>query len=169
MEQALNPSATAAGEISLCREFAAPRGLVWKAWTEPAHMMRWWGPRAFTTPSCEIDLREGGAYLFCMRSPEGQDIWGTGRYLEVVAPERIVCTDSFADAAGHPVPASHYGMEGDWPLEMRVEVGFAEAGGRTRLTLRHTGFPAGFDRDQAAQGWDESFDKLAAALREMLG
>src|SRR5918994_4170447 len=58
------------------RVFDAPRGLVFEAWTEPERLKRWWGPRGYTVPHCEIDLREGGVFHFCMRSPEGRDSWG---------------------------------------------------------------------------------------------
>src|SRR5206468_10783553 len=60
-------------ELVLARMFDAPRERVWKAWTEPAEVKRWWGPKDFTVPSCKIDLRVGGTYLYCMRSPEGRD------------------------------------------------------------------------------------------------
>ena len=107
--------APAEGELVIRRVFDASRELVWKAWTDPERMKRWWGPKNFTAPVCKIDLRVGGAYLYCMRSPEGQDYWSTGVYREIVPQERIVCTDSFADEKGNTVPASHYGMDGDWP------------------------------------------------------
>lgn len=99
-----------------------------------------------------------------MRSPEGQDYWGTGVYREIVPPERIVCTDSFADENGNPVPASHYGMGGDWPSELLVTVTFEEHEGKTKFTLRHGGIPAGEMRELTSAGWNESFDKLAEAL-----
>ncbi|HEY6008537.1 MAG TPA: SRPBCC domain-containing protein [Geobacteraceae bacterium] len=160
-----SPAASAAGgELVITRIFEAPRELVWKAWTEPERSKRWWGPKGFTTPFCRIDLRVGGAYLYCMRSPEGQDYWGTGVYREIVPLERLVCTDSFADENGQVVPAAHYGMTGEWPLELLVTVTFEERDGKTRLTLRHAGLPAGEMREQCAAGWNESFDKLAACL-----
>jgi uncharacterized protein YndB with AHSA1/START domain len=147
------------------RIFDAPRELVWKAWTDPEHFMRWWGPKGFTTPFCKIDLRVGGKYLNCMRSPEGQDFWSTGVYREIVEPERIVCTDSFADAEGNVVPATHYGMSADIPLEMLVTVTFEELeGSKTRMTLRHVGLPEGEMKDLTGAGWNESFDKLAEYL-----
>lgn len=62
----------------------APREAVWKAWTDPDRLMRWWGPEGFTSPACRIDLRVGGKYLFCMRSPEGKDYWSTGVYRDIV-------------------------------------------------------------------------------------
>jgi len=87
-------------ELVITRTFDAPRELVWQAWTEPDRLMRWWGPKGFTAPVCTVDLRVGGRYLSCMRSPEGQDYWSTGVYQELVAPARLVYTDSFADEQG---------------------------------------------------------------------
>jgi len=151
-------------DLIIMRRFAAPRELVWQAWTESERCKRWWGPKGFTTPFCTIDLRVGGTYLNCMRSPEGQNFWSTGVYREIVAPERIVCTDSFADADGRVVPAAHYGMSADFPLELKITVTFEEDKGKTRLTLRHAGLPPGDDFDNCRAGWNESFDKLAEFL-----
>ena len=72
-------------DLVIMRVFDAPRETVWKAWTEPKHFMRWWGPKGFTSPDCEIDLCVGGKYLYCMLSPEGQDYWSTGRRCTVRA------------------------------------------------------------------------------------
>lgn len=152
-------------ELVITRDFDVPRERVWKAWTVPEHVRRWWGPKGFTSPVSEIDLRVGGAYLNCMRSPEGQEFWSTGVYREIVPLARIVCTDSFADENGNVVPASHYGMEGDWPLELQITVTFEEVGGKTKMTLRHEGIPAGQMRDLCESGWKESFDKLAEILK----
>ena len=148
------------------RLFDAPRELVWKAWTEPEHFMRWWGPRGYSAPACRIDLRLGGSYVYCMRSPEGQETWGTGVYREIVPLERIVCTDAFADENGNRVPASHYGMPGDWPDEMLVTVTFEDQDGGTKLTLRHAGLPSGEMIELTRVGWNESFDKLAAQFEK---
>jgi uncharacterized protein YndB with AHSA1/START domain len=153
-------------ELVITRIFDAPGELVWKAWTDPERVKRWWGPKDFTSPVSKIDLRVGGSYLNCMRSPEGEDYWSAGVYREIVEPERIVYTDSFSDAEGNLVPASHYGMSGDWPLELLVTVTFEEYEGKTRLTLRHVGIPAGENRDMAKAGWNESFDKLAEYLEK---
>ena len=125
---------------------------------------KWWGPKGFTTPVCKIDFRVGGVFLNCMRSPDGKDYWSTGVYREIVPLERVVCTDSFADEKGNVVPATHYGMGADVPLEMLVTVTFEDLGGKTRMTLRHEGLPAGEMSDGAGQGWGESFDKLAEYL-----
>jgi uncharacterized protein YndB with AHSA1/START domain len=156
-------------ELVTTRIFDAPRELVWKAWSDPGHMKLWWGPKGFTTPVCKIDFRVGGVYLNCMRSPEGKDFWSTGVYREIAEPEQIVCTDSFADEKGNVVPATHYGMSSDFPLEMLVTVTFEEDEGKTELTLRHVGIPSGADHDGAQQGWNESFDKLADVLNKLGG
>jgi uncharacterized protein YndB with AHSA1/START domain len=152
-------------ELTITRIFDAPRERVWKAWTDPEWAKRWWGPEHFTSPVCRIDLRVGGAYLFCMRSPEGQDFWSTGVYSKIVPLERLVCTDSFADEKGNVVPASYYGMQGNLPLELEVTVTLEDQGGKTLMTLTHAGFPEGEHREQAAAGWSTSFDKLAEAVR----
>ena len=154
-------------DIVIMRIFDAPCDLVWKAWTDPERMKRWWGPKNFTAPVIKIDFRVGGKYLYCMRSPDGQYFWSTGVYREIVELERIVCTDSFADEKGNQVTPSHYGMVGDWPAEFLVTVTFEEHEGKTKMTLRHVGIPAGQMGDMAEVGWNESFDKLAESLRLM--
>ena len=152
-------------ELVITRIFDAPRELVWKAWKDPELMKRWWGPKNFTAPVIKIDFRVGGKYLYCMRSPEGQDFWSTGVYREIVEPERIVYIDSFADENGTKVPPSHYGISGDWPAEFLVTVTFEEHEGKTKMTLSHAGIPAGQMSDMAQAGWNESFDKLAQSLK----
>jgi len=162
---------TADRTLVITRIFDAPRALVWKAWTDPKQVMRWWGPKIFTSPSCTIDFRVGGKYLFCMQSDSGEEawkqgIWSTGVYKEIMPMEKIVCTDCFADAQGNVVPAAHYGMTEDFPLEMLVTVTFEDApGGKTKMTLRHSGLPAGEMKQMAGAGWNESFDKLAESLK----
>ena len=151
--------------LVITRVFDAPCELVWKAWTDPEHLKRWWGPKNFTAPSCKMDLRVGGKYLFCMHSPDGKDYWTTGVYREIKKPERIVCTDSFADEKGNVVPASFYGMQDDMPTEMLVTVTFEDENGKTKMTLKHAGMPAGEMGEMAQTGWNESFDKLAESLK----
>jgi uncharacterized protein YndB with AHSA1/START domain len=153
-------------EITITRVFDAPRALIWKAWTEPEEFMRWWGPKGYTAPVCKVDLRVGGKYLYCMRSPEGQDFWGTGVYREIVPLERIAYTDSFADSEGNLVPPTHYGFGADFPSELLVTVTFEDYEGKTKLTLKHAGLPAGEVSQQTVAGWNESFDKLAEILTQ---
>lgn len=153
-------------ELVITRTFDAPRDLVFRAWTEPEYMARWWGPNGFTTPVCEIDLRPGGAWLFCMRSPEGEEYWCGGIYREIVEPERIVCTDCFTDEEGNPVDPAQYGMPEGVPTEMLLTVTFEEHEGRTKVTMRQS-LPESLAREVGAvEGWNQSFDKLADHLAE---
>ncbi|RJP80244.1 MAG: SRPBCC domain-containing protein [Candidatus Zixiibacteriota bacterium] len=151
--------------LVITRTLDAPPDRVYQAWTDPDMAKQWYGPQTFTVPEIQMDPRPGGSYLFCMRSPDGQDYWSTGTYREIVPGKKIVSTDSFADEQGNVVPASYYGMVGDYPLEMLTTVTFEEVNGKTRMTLRHEGIPEGEDRELARQGWEESFDKLNEFLK----
>lgn len=155
---------TADRALVITRMFDAPRGLVFKAWTEPERLMRWWSPKGWTCPVSKVDPRPGGGYLNCMRSPEGKDYWSKGVYREIVEPERIVCTDSFADENGNPVSPQDYGMSPDWPTETLIEATFAEHDGKTELTLQHSPIKPGDEREMCRQGWNECLDKLADYL-----
>lgn len=157
--------------IVIERIFDAPVEPVWKAWTDPQMIKKWWGPKEFTCPVAKIDLRVGGKYLSCMRgaaTPGGEvkDFWSTGKYLEIVPMKKLVMTDSFADENGNIVPATDYGMDSQMPLEMKITVEFEEVDGKTKMTLKHEGIPAGKDRDGAQAGWGTSFDKLAEHLEK---
>lgn len=150
--------------ITIERAFDAPRDLVFRAWTEPEHLKRWFAPAGFTTPHCTVDLRVGGMFHYSMRSPDGQETWGRGIYREIVVPERIVYVDSFADAEGNFVPPSQYGVSSSHPTETLVTISFAERAGRTVVTVRHELAATVEERDGALQGWSEMLDRLADVL-----
>jgi len=140
--------------LVITRIFDAPRELVWKALTDPALAMQWWGPKGFTSPSCKIDLRVGGQYLFCMRAPDGQEGWSGGEYTEIMAPERIVSVLFYADKNGKVEPADRN------DVEVRDVVTLEDIGsGRTKLTLTRSYWDVGED-----EGLKEIFDKLAAVV-----
>ena len=68
----------------------APRERVWKAWTEPAQLKQWWGPKGFKVHTCKVDLKPGGIFLYGMQAPDGSDVWGKFTYREIKAPEKLV-------------------------------------------------------------------------------
>jgi uncharacterized protein YndB with AHSA1/START domain len=151
-------------DLIITRMIDAPRKLVFRAWTQPEHLMRWWAPDGCSTPFCKVDLRVGGKFHFCMRMPDGLEIWGLGIYREIVEPERIVYVDTFADAEGNIVPPSHYGMSAGHPAETVVTVTFSEHDGKTKLTLRHF-VPGSFaEREGMQQGWSQMLDRLSEEL-----
>jgi uncharacterized protein YndB with AHSA1/START domain len=119
------------------RVFEAPRELVWRAWTDPEHLVRWWGPDGFATPHCTIDLRVGGRLHLCLRSPEYGELWAGGVFYEIDPPSRLVYGDYFADEEGNRVSPAHYNLGPDLPDETVTSVTFEDLGdGRTKMTLR---------------------------------
>jgi uncharacterized protein YndB with AHSA1/START domain len=139
-------------ELVITRILDAPRNVVFQAWTEPGRAARWWGPQGFVTTYCDMDVRRGGAFRVCMRSPEGVDHWKQGVYREVVEPERLVFTFAWEDAEGKP---GH---------ETLVTVSFAEQGAKTRLTLHQAVFETVARRDEHQRGWTSTLQRFAEYL-----
>lgn len=153
------------GEIVVSRFVAAPPALVFKAWTSPEHLAHWWAPKGCTTAHVSIEARVGGRFHYCMRMPDGTEIWGLGVFREVVAPQRLVYVDSFADAAGHVVPPSHYGMSAEHPTDSLVTVTFTAEGTGTQVVIRHAIATAVQERAGTEQGWGEMLERLALHLQ----
>src|ERR1700722_521534 len=89
-EEKKDETATAGREIAATRIFDAPRELVFRMWTEPEHVAKWWGPIGFTNTIHEMDVRPGGVWRFIMHGPDGVDYPNKNVYLEVVRPDRLV-------------------------------------------------------------------------------
>lgn len=159
-------------EFVVTRVFDAPRALVWKVWTEPEHLKRWFGPKGFTMPACSLDLRPGGVLHYGMRSADGHEMWGKWTFREIVPPERLVVIVSFADAKGG---VTRHPMNATWPLETLSTLLLSEHEGRTTLTLRWAAHRASeverktFDssHQNMRQGWTGTLDQLAAYLAEV--
>jgi uncharacterized protein YndB with AHSA1/START domain len=145
-------------ELVLERTFNAPRDLVFKVWTDPGHLAKWWGPKDYTNPVCELDLRVGGAIRIDMQSPDGVVIPSKGFFNEIIPPEKLVFTlTNFEDEAGVP------------QLEIRNTVTFEEANGKTKLTLRAVIVKAtsavSVPLSEMETGWTQSLDRLADVLK----
>lgn len=155
--------------LVVSRIIDAPVALVWKAWTVPEHVMRWWGPKYYTSPSCKIDLREGGKYLFCMRAPTdqgGQDSYSAGVYTKIIPMERLEFTMSLADKDGNKIDPAAVGMPPEFPKEMRMVVSFKSIkGDMTELTVTQYDWPVSPMFVYALAGMQQSIDKLAESLR----
>ncbi|MGB7157309.1 MAG: SRPBCC domain-containing protein [Tepidisphaeraceae bacterium] len=161
-------------EFVITREFDAPRELVWKAWTERERMMEWFGPKGFTMSTATLDFRPGGVFHYCLRGPDGMEMWGKFTYREIVPQERLVWINAFSDAKGglgrHP-------MAPDWPQQMLTTTTFTEKDGKTIVTIRwipidatpeeRKTFEAG--RDGMKMGWTGTFEQLTAYLAKARG
>ena len=144
------------------RSFDAPRDLVWRMWTEPEHFKAWYGPGGATLPVAQMDVRVGGMRLVCMavETPRGpMEMWFTGEYVEVVAPERLVYTESMSDEQGNVLSAEEAGLPPGHPATTEVTVALEDLGGRTRMVLTHAGIP---EDSPGAAGWQMALEKLAA-------
>ncbi len=139
-------------DLTITRVFDAPRELVFKAWTDSAHGGEWSAPRGFTVAALEADLRPGGAWRLCMRTPEGKELWVGGVYREIVSPERIVSTHAWQNPDG---TSGH---------ETLMTVDLAARGDRTEMTFRQIGFESVEERDGHREGWSECFDRLEEHL-----
>lgn len=155
----------------ISRVFDAPRAKVWQAWTEPARLKQWWGPKGFTVHTCKVDLRPGGIFHYGMTAPDGSDMWGKFVYREIKAPERLVFVVSFSDPqAGVTL---HPGME-DWPRYILSTVEFQDLSGRTKVSISWIPHEASeterrtFDegRPSMRQGWGGTLEQLEAHLRK---
>ena len=141
--------------MTIVRVFDAPRALVWKAWTDPALLARWFGPKMFTIPVCEVDVRVGGTLRVTMQGPEGTLYPMVAVFDEVVEGERLVWTTD----------VEH---DGNVRFEIRQVTTFAERDGKTELTLQAYVLRATPESADALggmeQGWSQSLDKLAALV-----
>jgi uncharacterized protein YndB with AHSA1/START domain len=151
-------------EVAITRAFDAPREAVFRAWTDPEQLAHWFAPRGCTVEFRTLDLREGGAFHFCMRSPNGLACCCKGVYRELIAPERIVFTMTVTDERGAAVDPTEAGMDPQWPRETTVTAKLAEAGGKTRLALHQTVEASIAERSGATACWQEMFDRLAEEL-----
>jgi uncharacterized protein YndB with AHSA1/START domain len=140
-------------EVRIERVIEAPRAEVFRAWTDPPELRRWWGPGEYDTRHAEIDLRPGGDYLIVIQAADGDPMHLAGTFHEVVAPERLVY--SWRWVSGWSDPA-----------ESLVTVHFEDLGERTRVVLIHGGLDGSPDPDGYRMGWESGLDKLATTVSE---
>jgi len=155
----LNKTDTSDRELVTSRVFDAPRELVWEVWTNPQHVVNWWGPRGFTTTIEVMDVRPGGVWKHVMRGPNGVEYPNQSIFQEVVKPERIVYTHG-----GGTKGRKGVSFEAIWTFE--------DLGGKTRLTIRSI-FPSKEERDRvvkeygAAEGAKQTLERLGEFLQAM--
>jgi uncharacterized protein YndB with AHSA1/START domain len=143
-------------EIVMERVFNAPRSLVFRAYTDPQLIPKWWGPRYLTTTVDKMNVRVGGAWRFVQRDADGNEYAFNGVYREIVPPERLSYTFEFEGMAGHVLVET---------------VAFEERNGKTKITVTSL-FASVEDRDGMLQsgmeaGANDSAERLAELLETL--
>lgn len=155
--------------LVLERVFDAPRELVFEMFKNPEHLKRWWGPRGWELPVCNVDFRPGGVWHYCMKCVDpnqgdffGMESWGKAVYKEIVEPEKVSYVDYFSDAEGNENP--------DMP-STEASLEFIDLGGKTKLVNRATYVSAEALKTVMdmgmLQGITETWDRLEERLREV--
>jgi len=155
-------------DFVMTRTLAAPRELVFRAWTDCNLFARWWGPKDFQASSCTVDARPGGLLHYVLRGPDGRALRGRGIFRDVLPPERIVLFDALASEQGELVEPWAYGMSTSWPVETLIELTLSPSDGSTVVTLCSDVFAPPAEAEAVGQGWEERLDKLAELLDELL-
>jgi uncharacterized protein YndB with AHSA1/START domain len=146
-------------EIVISRVVDAPRELVWQAWTDPKHVVRWWGPKGFTTTIEKMEVKPGGVWKHVMHGPDGTDYPNTSRFTEVTKPERIVYSHGGGRKGGRGAT-----FLATWTFEA--------LGRRTRVTIRMV-FSSAAERDfvvkeyGAIEGGQQTLGRLGEYLATM--
>ena len=163
---------TAMPEFVTSRQVAAPRDMVFKVFSQTEHLSRWWGPAGLEWVKGEMDFRPGGRFHYCMRVPNGPEMWGLFLYEEIAQPERVVFINGFSNAEGE---FARHPMAPTWPLQVRNLLTLEEKDGGTLLTLRgspHNAsaleqqtFATGFE--SMRMGFGGTWDQLDAYLAKL--
>jgi uncharacterized protein YndB with AHSA1/START domain len=161
----------AAAPFTISRTFDAPRQLVWDAWTDEQHLLKWFGPKGMPMTYAKSDPRPGGTMHYAMSTPDGNELWGKWYYREVRPPEYLEVLATFSDKEGN---ITRNPWKEDWPLKTLSRTTFSEEGGKTTVTLEWSAFEAtpeeqaAFDDPQSrggmTGGWGGTFDKLEEYL-----
>ncbi len=139
--------------LEITELFDASPERVFKAWTDRKDLLAWYGPEGFTVPFCEIDVRVGGSWRACIKSPQGEEYWMQGKYIEIVSPSRLVFT--YEDGSGQ-------GRLG----ETIVTINFIKVGNKTQMNFRQTNFPTVESRDSHYGGWSSALVCLRKLITE---
>ena len=167
-----NPVNTAQGAATktmiMTRTFDAPVAEVWKHWSESEKVMKWWGPKGFTSPLAKMDFREGGVSLVCMRAPKefgGGDMYNTWTYKKIVPHERIEFTLNFTDKDGNKLDPAQMGLPAGIPKEIPHVITFKSLGeNKTEMTVTEYGYTTDQAVETSKAGLKECLDKMALSL-----
>ncbi|MBI2685381.1 MAG: SRPBCC domain-containing protein [Acidobacteria bacterium] len=151
-------------DILITRVYDFPRELVFRAWTDPELLSRWYAPDGCTVEFFDFDFREGGTFRSCIRNPAHHDCLCISQFVEITVPERLAYTLSFADRQGNRIEPAAAGADLDWPRQTVVTITFAETAGKTTVTLHQTVDATLAIRTGAYPSWLRMLDRLSTEL-----
>jgi uncharacterized protein YndB with AHSA1/START domain len=156
--------------VVVTRIFDAPVKQVWKAWSDSDYVKQWWGPTGFTCPLADIDFREGGTSLVCMRAPKeygGQDMYNTWTYHKIDPPQSIEFVQHFTDQEGTQLDPAQIGIPPGVPKEVRHVISFKQLDeDRTEMTVTEYGYTSEQARDISKLGMEQCLDKMAGIFEK---
>ncbi|NQD70896.1 SRPBCC domain-containing protein [Sphingobacterium shayense] len=151
-------------ELFINHFFDAPRDVVFRAWTDPEQLRKWYAPDECSITFKNIEVKKGGHYHSCIHDPIHGECWIKGTYLEVVLDEKLVFTMAMSDRAGNSVRSVDAGKTEDWPEEQVTTVTFESLGEQTKVTIHQTVSEAEAKKTGAYQSWIKMFNKLNSLL-----
>ena len=153
-----------AKQIEVTRTFNAPVEMVWKVWTDPELVKRWWGPKHFTSAVAKIDFREGGKSIVSMKAPKkmgGQEFYSVWKYVRIIPLKTIEFIQSLSDKDGNKIDPMKVSMPADFPVDIKTVITFREVtNSKTEMTVtEYADF--GTISNFAQLGLEQSLDKMA--------
>lgn len=155
--------------LTVTRTFDAPIAAVWKQWSDSDKVMKWWGPKGFTSPLAKMDFREGGVSLVCMRAPQefgGFDMYNTWAYKKIVPNERIEFVLNFSDKDGNKLDPAKIGLPPGIPQDVPHVITFKALGNnKTEMTVSEYGYTTDQAVATSKAGLEQCLDKMAESLK----
>jgi len=152
--------------LTITRTLNAPVEEVWKAWTDSAYLMQWWGPNGFTCPLAKMDVREKGTSIVGMSSPQFGESYSTWDYQTIIPMQHIEFIHNLADQDGNKIDPASIGMPPDFPVDQRQVINFKPVGThQTELTITEYGWEPGKMMELSQMGMEQCLDKLENLIK----
>jgi uncharacterized protein YndB with AHSA1/START domain len=155
-------------KVSIERMYNVKREHVFKAWTDPEQLLKWFAPEGCTIRYKKNDIRKGGSFHSCISNPAFPDCWCKGVYTEFIFPERIEYTSVMTDEQGNDLEDDEEGIHPGWPKETKIVVTFEEVNGKTKLTLQQAVSKSLAMKTGAYPSWLQMLDRLEQELTHLV-
>ena len=148
--------------LTITQEHRAPRNIVFKAFSEAEHLRRWWGPKGWDMPVCEVDFRPGGEWVYAIENDDGEIHWAKAVYQEIVPNEKIVFLANFIDGNRKVL---------DELPEQKMTITFDEQDEKTFLTIL-VEYSSAKDKEQHVemgfiQGFSQALGQFAGLVNQL--